>query len=148
MKSIYSLLSFLFTSIILLLAPIQGLLIAVSVAIAIDTLLGVFKTVKLNGWQSFKSKNLGNIVGKLILYQSSLILIYIIDYNLLSEFFKLWFSIPLFFTKIVAIILIFIEMVSVKENFEEAFKVDVFALLKSALSRTKDLKDEATEIIK
>jgi hypothetical protein len=50
------------------------------------------------------------------------------------------------FTKICAILLIFIELVSVKENIEETFKIDIWKLLKRAFARAKDVKNNIDDI--
>jgi hypothetical protein len=137
-------LTYIFTTLLLFFAPIQGLLISVGTAIALDTIFGIAKAIKLN--QKITSRKLSNIISKFVLYQAAVLLIFTIDTFLLGEFFKLWFSIPYFFTKVVTIILIFIESVSIKENFEEAFKVDVWAMLKKLLNRAKEVKDDIDEI--
>lgn len=129
-----------FTTLLLFFAPIQGLLISVGTAIALDTIFGISKAAKLG--EKITSRKLSNIVSKFVLYQAAVLLIFTIDKFLLGEFFKIWFSIPFLFTKIVTIILIFIEAVSIKENFEEAFSVNVFDMLKKFLQRSKEIKDD------
>jgi hypothetical protein len=132
--------AYFFTTLLLFFAPIQGLLISVGTAIALDTIFGVAKSIKLK--DKITSRKLSNIVSKFVLYQAAVLLIFTIDTFLLGEFFKMWFSIPYFFTKIVTIILIFIEAVSIKENFEEAFSVNVFKLLKTFLKRSVEIKED------
>lgn len=132
------------TSLLMFFAPVVGILIAVGVAIALDTILGIAKAVILK--DKVTSRKLSNIVSKFILYQSAVLLLYTIDNFLLGEFFKIWFSIPFFFTKVVAIIIIFIELTSMKENFEAAFKIDIFQKLKVLLRRSKELKDGIDEL--
>lgn len=133
-----------FTTLLLFFAPIQGLLISVGTAIALDTIFGIARSVKTK--QKITSRKLSNIVSKFVLYQSAVLLIFTVDTFLLGEFFRIWFSIPFFFTKVVTIVLIFIESVSIKENFEEAFNVDIFSLLKEVLKRTKEIKEDINEI--
>ncbi len=125
-------------------APVVGILVAVGVAIALDTILGIAKAVILK--DKVTSRKLSNIVSKFVLYQSAILLLYTIDKFLLGEFFKIWFSIPFFFTKVIAIVIIFIELTSMKENFEAAFKVDIFQKLKTLLRRSKELKDGIDEL--
>lgn len=137
-------LTYIFTTLLLFFAPIQGLLISVGTAIALDTIFGIAKAIKLK--DKITSRKLSNIVSKFVLYQAAVLLIFTIDTFLLGEFFKIWFSIPFFFTKIVTIILIFIESVSIKENFEEAFNIDVWAMLKKLLSRAKEVKEDIDQI--
>jgi hypothetical protein len=121
-------------------APIKGLLIAVGMAIALDTIMGIFKAIKIK--EEITSRRMSNIVSKFVLYEMAILLLFIIDKFLLGEFFKLWFQIDNFFTKVVSIILIFIEMTSIKENFEIAFKVNIWNLLKKTIQRAKYIKNE------
>jgi hypothetical protein len=132
--------AYFFTTLLLFFAPIQGLLISVGTAIALDTIFGIAKSVKIG--EAITSRKLSNIVSKFVLYQAAVLLIFTIDTFLLGEFFKMWFSIPYFFTKVVTIILIFIEAVSIKENFEQAFNVDVLKMLKKFLKRSAEIKED------
>ena len=134
------------TSLVMFFTPVTGILIAVAVAIALDTIFGVSKAISKK--EKLTSRRASHIISKFVLYQSSVLLIYTMDKFLLGEFFKLWFSIEFFFTKIVAIIIIFIEMLSMKENFEEAFNINIFDKMKEALKRTKEFKDDIQEITK
>jgi hypothetical protein len=127
-------------SILLLFVPIYGLLIAVGTAIVLDTFTGVFKSIKLYGWRSVKSRKLSNIVSKMMLYEICILLLFVMDKFVLNEFVKHAFGFEFMFTKICAILLMFIELVSVKENVEEAFKIDIWKMVKSALNRAKDIK--------
>lgn len=135
-----TILNYLILSFCLLFAPIKGLLIAVGVAIALDTIFGIFKAIKIK--EEINSRRMSNIVSKFVLYEASILLLFVIDKFLLGEFFKLWFQIDHFFTKVVSIILIFIEMTSIKENFEVAFKVNIWQLLKKTIQRAKYIKNE------
>ena len=44
--------------------------------------------------------------------------------------------------------LIFVELVSIKENIEKSFNVDLWRLLKKSFNRAKEIKDEFNEITK
>ena len=50
------------------------------------------------------------------------------------------------FTKIAALLLIFIELVSVKENIEGALKIDIWKLLKASLKRANEIKDDVSNL--
>jgi hypothetical protein len=139
-------LNYLITGLALFFAPIQGLLIAVALGIILDTFTGIFKSVKLNGWVSIRSRKLSNIVSKMLLYQICIILLFGIDKFLLNELVSLHFSIKFMFTKLVAIVLIFIELVSIKENIEEALKIDIWKLLKNTLNRAKEIKTDINQL--
>ena len=133
-------LHYIFASLLLLFAPIHGLLIAVGTAIVLDTFTGVFKSIKIHGLKSIRSRKLSTIISKMLLYEVTVLLLFLIDKYLLNEFVIRWFGIEFMFTKMCAIVLIFIELVSVKENIEEAYSIDIWKMLKSFLSRAKEFK--------
>lgn len=141
-------LNYIFTSLILLFVPIYGLLIAVGSAIVLDTFTGIFKSIKLNGWKSIRSRKLSNIISKMALYEICIVFLYLIDNYVLNEFIKSAFGFDFMFTKICAILLIFVELVSIKENIEETFKVDIWQLLKKSFNRAKEIKGDLDEITK
>lgn len=139
-------LNYILTGLLLFFAPIQGLIIAVGISIALDTFTGVFKSIKLNGFKSIRSRRLSNVISKMFLYQVTIILLFVIDKFLLNEFVNMHFTIKYMFTKLVAIVLIFVELVSIKENVEEALKIDIWKLLKNTFKRAKELKSDINEI--
>lgn len=137
---------YLIASILLLFAPIHGLLIAVASAIMLDTFTGIFKSIKLNGWNSVRSRKLSNIVSKMLLYEVCVLFLFLMDKFLLNEFIKHAFGFDYMFTKICAILLMFIELVSIKENIEDAFKIDIWKMLKKLLNRAKEIKTDINDI--
>lgn len=135
-------LNYILTGLVLFFAPIQGLLIAVAFGIMLDTFTGIFKSIKLKGLQSIRSRTLSNVISKMLLYQVSIISLYTIDKYLLNELINLHFSTKFLFTKLVAIVLVFIELVSIKENIEEALNIDIWKLLKNLIRRAKEVKTD------
>jgi len=133
-------------SILLLFAPIYGLLIAVGAAIILDTFTGIFKSIKLNGFKSIRSRKLSNVVSKMLLYEVCVLFLFLMDKFLLNEFIVRSFGIEFMFTKICAILLMFIELVSIKENIEDAFKIEIWPMIKKLLSRAKEFKSDIDEI--
>lgn len=126
-------------------APVQGILIAVGIAIGLDTITGFYKAKKLK--QPIVSRKMSDIVAKMIIYETCIILLYIIDYLLLSEFMSIWFSTEYFFTKIVALAVVGIELTSMKENIEAATQKDIFKWLKSCLKRGKEIKNDIDDLM-
>lgn len=138
--------NYILSSLVLLFMPIYGILIAVGTAIILDTFTGVFKAVKLNGWQSVRSRKLSQIVSKMLLYEVCIVLLFIIDKFILNEFISKWLDVDFMFTKICAILLIFIELVSIKENIEEAYNIKIWDMLKKAFRRVKEVKDNIDDL--
>jgi hypothetical protein len=139
-------LNYLLTSLALFYVPITGLLIGVGVAIIFDTFTGVFKSIKLKGFTAIRSRILSNIISKMALYELCILALFAIDYYVLNEFIIMTFGIDFMFTKICAIMLIFVELVSIKENIEETFGVDLWKLLKKSFNRAKEIKADVNEI--
>jgi hypothetical protein len=142
MKPIQSILVFLFAYFF----PVQGILIAVGAAIALDTITGIYKSVKTR--QPLISRRFADVILKMFVYEFVTIMIFTIDHFLLSEFFCLWFSVNYFFTKACATVLIFTEIVSIKENIEQAHGINFLKQLRNTLRRTKDLKDDIFDLTK
>lgn len=140
-------LNYIFSSLILLFVPIYGILIAVATAVILDTFTGIFKSIKLKGWSSIRSKKLSHIVSKMLLYEICILLLFVIDKFILNEFMLKWLGVNYMFTKVCAILLIFIELVSIKENIEEAYNIEIWKMLKKAFLRAKEVKDDIDEVI-
>ena len=139
-------LNYILSSFVLLFVPVYGILTAVAAAIILDTFTGIFKSVKLDGWKSIRSKRLSHIVSKMLLYEICVLLLFVIDKFILNEFIIKGLSIEFMFTKICAILLIFIELVSIKENIEEAYKIKIWEILKKAFLRAKEVKDNIDDL--
>ena len=140
--------NYIVTSILLLFMPIYGLLVAVGASIILDTFTGIFKSIKLHGWSSIRSRKLSNVISKMALYEICIMFLFLMDKYVLNEFVKHAFGFDFMFTKVCAIVLIFVELVSVKENIEETFSIDIWALLKKALNRAKETKEDINQLTK
>jgi len=138
--------NYIVTSILLLFMPIYGLLVAVGASIILDTFTGIFKSIKLHGWASIRSRKLSNVISKMALYEICILFLFVMDKYVLNEFVKHAFGFDFMFTKVCAIVLIFVELVSVKENIEETFSIDMWSLLKKALNRAKETKDDINQL--
>ena len=126
--------------------PITGLIIAVGLVIMFDTFTGIYKSVKLKGWCSIRSRKLSHIISKLVLYELSILVLFPIDKFLLNEIFLTFVSINFFATKLVCIFLIVVELTSIKENIEEALKIDILKSVKRFLSRAKEFSNDVDDI--
>ena len=140
-------LNYLISSILIMLVPIHGILIAVGSAIVLDTFTGVFKSVKINGWSSIRSRKLSQVVSKMLLYEVCILFLYMIDKFVLNEFIFKWLSVDYMFTKVCAILLIFVELTSIKENIQEAYSNKIWDMLKGAFLRAKEVKENIQDII-
>lgn len=140
-------LNYLISSILIMFVPIHGILIAIGSSIILDTFTGIFKSVKLNGWSSIRSRKLSQVVSKMLLYEVCVLFLYMIDKFVLNEFIFKWLSVDYMFTKVCSILLIFVELTSIKENIQEAYNIKIWDMLKDAFLRAKEVKDNINEII-
>ena len=136
----------LLAALLLFFAPIQQLVMVVGLAILLDTFTGIYKSVKLGGWKSIRSRKLSNIISKMVLYEVSIIILYPIDKFLLNELLLNVVSVQFFSTKIACVLLILVELTSIKENIEAALKINIWQVLKKAINRAKELKGDIDEI--
>ena len=135
----------LFVTLLSFFIPIKAIIILVGVMIFLDTILGV--TASVRNKISITSKLLSSIVSKMILYQSAVILIYCIEYFILGDLILMFTSTPLFLTKVVATLLVGIEFLSITENINKGWGINVWTKLKNLLKRSKEVKSDVNEIV-
>jgi len=124
--------------------PVVPLVLLVGLLILGDTILGVWAAKKRG--EKITSRKLGNLIPKMVLYQGAVITAFVLDTWLLGEFISLIFDIDILFTKLVALTLIFIEGVSIDENFTYITGKNMFISFKEMITRTASLKDEIKKI--
>ena len=134
------------TALLLFFAPIQQLVMVVGLAILCDTFTGIYKSVKLDGWKSIRSRKLSNIISKMVLYEVAIIVLYPIDKFLLNELLLNVVSVQFFSTKVACVLLILVEITSIKENIEAALKIDIWKTLKNFIKRAKEVSTDYNEI--
>lgn len=124
--------------------PITGMVLAVGFAIFLDTITGIWKSRK-NG-VPIRSRRLSAVISKMFLYQLTIILFFLIDWFILNDILKSIFTTELLLTKVLSLVLISIEVVSINENYKAVRGIDLWISLKKLLSRAKELKNDSDEI--
>ena len=126
--------------------PISGILFLVGFLILIDTITGIWKAKKLK--QAITSRKLSAIISKLALYEVAVIMLYLIDFWILDAIVLKFFSVPLMVTKITALTLCSIELISISENYKIIYGINIWESLKNLLKRGAELKDDVDKINK
>ena len=126
--------------------PISGILFLVGFLILIDTITGIWKAKKLK--QTITSRKLSAIVSKLALYECAVIMLFCIDFWILDAIVLKFFSVPLMVTKITALTLCSIELISISENYKVIYGINIWQSLKNLLKRGAELKDDVDKIKK
>jgi hypothetical protein len=124
--------------------PISGILIMIGVLISIDTFTGIWKANKLE--EKITSRKLSSIISKLALYEITVIMFFLIDRFILNDIILTFFSVPFMLTKIVALVLSSIEVMSINENYKVVKGIDLWQSMKLLFARAKDIKDDINKI--
>lgn len=124
--------------------PISGILIMIGVLISIDTFTGIWKANKLGG--KITSRKLSAIISKLALYEVTVIMFFLIDRFILNDILLTFFSVPFMLTKVVALVLSSIEVMSINENYKVVKGIDLWQSMKLLFARAKDIKDNINKI--
>lgn len=126
------------------LMPISGLLFLVGFVIVLDTITGIWKSIKHK--VPVTSRGLSAIASKMLLYQVTVILFYMIDQFILNNIILQFFSVELLLTKVLALILVSIEVMSINENYKAVKGLDLWQAMKNLFARAKEIKKEVDEI--
>lgn len=126
------------------LMPISGLLFLVGFVILLDTITGIWKSIKHK--VPVTSRGLSAIASKMLLYQVTVILFYMIDQFILNKIILQFFSVELLLTKVLALILVSIEVMSINENYKAVKGLDLWQAMKNLFARAKEIKKEVDEI--
>ena len=124
--------------------PISGILIMIGVLIIIDTFTGIWKANKLE--DKITSRKLSAIISKLALYEVTVIMFFLIDRFILNDIILTFFSVPFMLTKVVALVLASIEVMSINENYKIVKGIDLWQSMKLLFARAKDIKDDINKI--
>lgn len=125
------------------LAPLA---LAVAIAIAMDTIFGVTAAIKMR--DKVTSRKLGQAALKMFIYQTVLLGVFCIDKFIIGELMSRFFEIENIATKISALVLLYIELVSINENIFKITKINLFERFKSMMSASRDTLDDVDKINK
>ena len=120
--------------------PISGILIMILVLIIVDTITGIRKAKKNK--ETITSRKLSAVISKLALYEITVIMFYLIDQFILNDIILIFFSVPFMLTKITALVLASIEVMSINEN----TNLNLWKYMKLLFARAKDIKDDINKI--
>ena len=126
--------------------PIVGILILIAASVILDTITGIWKAKKLK--QPITSRRLSAIISKILLYEATVMLFYAMDYFLLNDIVISFFSIELLTTKILALTMVSIEVISINENYKAVKGIDLWASLKNLFARAKEVTSDFKNIKK
>ena len=136
MKYIKPLMMTLFT----FLTPIKGLLSLLFLFIFLDTIVGIYVSVKTKGWRSFQSVILRKGIGaKLLFYLGTAILAFMIDQYIVGP---AAFGIHYLLAKSVTSLWIYVEVKSLDETSMKLGNRSIWVILRELIKRIANIKKE------
>ena len=126
--------------------PIVGILILIAASVILDTITGIWKAKKLK--QPITSRRLSAIISKILLYEATVMLFFAMDKFLLNDIVISFFSIELLTTKVLALVLVSIEVISINENYRAIYQKDLWDALKNLFARAKEVTSDFKNIKK
>jgi len=124
--------------------PISGILILIGVSVIVDTITGVWKSRKMK--TPITSRKLSAVISKILLYEVTVMLFYLIDYFIINDIVLTFFSVELLITKILALVLVSIEVISLNENIKAVKGIDLWTSLKNLFTRAKEVTQDFKDI--
>ena len=73
-------------------------------------------------------------------------LFYLIDYFIINDIVLTFFSVELMITKILALVLVSIELISLNENIKAVKGIDLWTSLKNLFARAKEVTQDFKDI--
>lgn len=137
MKTINEIVGPILASLTVFFAPLVPLLLAVGSVIALDTITGIGKAVKQK--EKITSRKFGQVVAKMLIYQLTIGVMFLLDIFILGGFVSAFVSVEFAITKIVALVLILVELKSINENIEVILNVNIVKFFREFL---KDIRDD------
>jgi phage-related holin len=116
----------------------------IGVLIIIDTMTGIWKAKKIG--EKITSRKLSAIISKLALYEVTVIMFFLIDQFILNDIILTFFSVPFMLTKVVALVLASIEVMSINESIKQVKGVDLWQSGKALFARAKDIKEDLNKL--
>lgn len=125
-------------------APIKGIIILVALSTILDTAFGVWKASKLKENVNSKTFRHG-FVPKLMSYVGAIMLVYASDFFIINYLTKEVISVDYLATKVIALMLISIEVKSMDESFQKVKGYSFISKIVKLIIQAKDVKKKLAE---
>ena len=133
------------SSFLAVLSPIKPLIYVAILAILLDTGFGIWRSVKKNGYTSFRSRKLSHTISKTFLYSLAIVFVFFVEKYIAADLVAHFIAIELILTKAVALFCVFTEVVSINESYESVTGRNILKSLKSFVLRAKEEADKIKE---
>ena len=138
MKTIIALL----TSFFAIFAPIQGLILLLTMLVGIDTIFAIYVAIKLRGRSAFRSNKLFNIVIKTFFYVGSLLILFMVDKFIFAG---MLFGITFLLSKATALFWCYVEIKSVDENNIKLGNRSLWVIITEGIRKYHSIKKDLSD---
>ena len=132
-------------SLFAILAPVKPMVLMAVATIILDMGFGIWRSVKKNGYASFRSRKLSHTISKTFLYSLAIVFVFFVEKYIASDLVAHFIAIDLILTKAVALFCVFTEVVSINESYESVTGRNILKSLKSFVLRAKEEADKIKE---
>lgn len=122
-------------------APIGGIVLLVGLSTILDTFFGLWRAYK-KGEKITSRKARFGLVPKIVSYCGAVCLIYASDYYMINDLTKMVVSAEFLSTKLLALVLIAIEVKSIDESFEDVKGWSFIDRITDLIVKAKNIKKE------
>jgi hypothetical protein len=133
------------SSFLAVISPIKPLIYVAILAILLDTGFGIWRSVKKNGYASFRSRKLSHTISKTFLYSLAIVFVFFVEKYIAADLVAHFIAIDLILTKAVALFCVFTEVVSINESYQSVTGRNILKSLKSFVLRAKEEADKIKE---
>lgn len=130
-----------FTMFIAFFAPIKGMVFLVGLSTILDTCFGIWRAYQMDEIITSRKARFG-LVPKIVAYCSAVCLIYATDVYMINDLTKMAVSVDFISTKLIALLLISIEVKSMDESFQAVKGYSFIEKIKVLILKAKDIKKE------
>lgn len=130
------------SSIIAVVSPVFPMVYIAVLAILIDTVFGIWRSVKLGGWNSVRSRRLSHVISKSLLYSGAIVFMFLLEKYIAADIVAHFISIDLIMTKITAFFCVVVEIKSINESYESVTGKNVLKSLREFITRAKEEADK------
>jgi hypothetical protein len=126
------------TSFLSVLSPVKPMIYVAILAIFLDTIFGIWRSIKKGGWKSIRSRRLSHVVSKSLLYCGAILFIFLVEKYIASDLLAHFISVDLVMTKIVAFFCVAVEIKSINESYESVTGKNLLKSLREFVTRAKE----------
>jgi hypothetical protein len=135
-------LALMLSSILAVISPVFPMVYIAVLAILIDTVFGIWRSVKLAGWNSVRSRRLSHVISKSLLYSGAIVFMFLLEKYIAADIVAHFISIDLIMTKITAFFCVVVEIKSINESYESVTGKNVLKSLREFITRAKEEADK------